>query len=88
MLSDAIYLLTTYAVMYIVKRHNVMKFVSHCVKSWGTDRGLYFYKETDKIYKTHFFRIFSIFVFRCMIKQSFIGGKIAPVIAIDFSGLV
>ena len=28
-----------------------MRFVSHCVKSWGTDRGLHFYKETHKICK-------------------------------------
>ena len=36
--------------------------MSHCVKSWGTDRGLHFYKETDKIYKKlTLFRIFSTF---------------------------
>ena len=29
-----------------------------------------------------------IFVFRCMVKQPLIEGIIAPVIAIDFSGLV
>ena len=54
----------------------------------GTDWGLHFYKETDKIYKTHFFRIFSIFVFRCMVKQPLIGGENSLCIAIKFSGLV
>ena len=66
-----------------------MRFISHCVKSWGTDRGLHFYKETDKIYKNAlFFRTLSIFVFSCMAKQAFIGGEIVPVVAIKFSGLV
>ena len=66
-----------------------MRFISHCIKSWGTVWGLHFYKETDKIYKNSlFFRIFSIFVFRCMAKQAFIGGEIVPVVAIKFSGLV
>ena len=36
----------------------------------------------------HFFRFFSIFVFRCMAKQAFIGGEIVPVVAIKSSGLV
>ena len=47
-----------------------MKFESNCIKSWGTVWGLHFYKKTDKIYKNAlFFTIFSIFVFRCMVKQ-------------------
>ena len=55
----------------------------------GTDRGLLFCKETNKIYKNAlFFRIFSIFAFRCMVKLPLIGTEIAPVIAIKFSGLV
>lgn len=36
----------------------------------------------------HFFRIFSIFAFRCMVKLPLIGAEIAPAIAIKFSGLV
>ena len=32
-----------------------MRFISHCIKSWGTDMGLHFYKETDKIYKNAIF---------------------------------
>ena len=32
-----------------------MRFMSHCIKSWGTVQGLHFYKETDKIYKNAFF---------------------------------
>ena len=68
-------------------------FYKHYVKGQksvrGTVWGLHFYKETDKIYKNAlFFRIFSIFVFRCMVKQLLIEGKITPVIAIKFSGLV
>ena len=48
-----------------------------------------FTKKPIKSTKTHFFfRIFSIFVFRCMVKQLLIEGKITPVIAIKFSGLV
>ena len=54
----------------------------------GIDRGLLFCKETNKICKTHFFRIFSIFAFRCMVKWSLIGTEISPVIAVKFSGLV
>ena len=37
---------------------------------------------------TTFFRIFSIFAFRCMVKLPLIGVEIAPAIAIKFSGLV
>ena len=47
-----------------------------------------FTKKPIKSTKTHFFRIFSIFVFRCMVKQPWIGSEIEPVIAIKFSGLV
>ena len=55
----------------------------------GTDWGLHFCKETNKICKNAlFFRFFSIFAFRCMIKWPLIGAKIASVIAIKFSGLV
>ena len=55
----------------------------------GTDRGLYFYKETHKICKTQFFLdFFNIFAFRCMVKWSLIGTEITPAIAIKFSGLV
>ena len=38
--------------------------------------------------KRTFFRIFSIFAFRCMVKLPLIGAEIAPAIAIKFSGLV
>ena len=55
----------------------------------GTNWGLHFCKETDKICKNAlFFRIFSIFAFRCMVKLPLIGAEIAPAIAIKFSGLV
>ena len=55
----------------------------------GTDRGLHFCKETNKICKNAlFFRIFSIFAFRCMVKLPLIGAEIAPAIVIKFSGLV
>ena len=57
-----------------------------CIR--GTDRGLHFCKETHKICKTHFFRIFCIFAFRCMVKWPLIGAEIAPAIAIKYSGLV
>ena len=47
-----------------------------------------FAKKPIKSAKTHFFRIFSIFAFRCMVKWSLIGTEISPVIAVKFSGLV
>ena len=57
--------------------------------SFGGQTGdCFFAKKPIKSAKTHFFRIFSIFAFRCMVKQAFIGGKIVPVVAIKFSGLV
>ena len=37
--------------------------MSHCVKSWGTDRGLHFYKETDKIYKNALFLEFIAYLY-------------------------
>ena len=48
----------------------------------------FFAKKPIKSAKTHFFRIFSIFAFRCMVKLPLIGAEIAPAIAIKFSGLV
>ena len=45
-------------------------------------------KKLIKSAKAHFFRFFSIFAFRCMVKWPLIGGEIAPVIAVKFSGLV
>ena len=66
-----------------------MRFVSHCIKSWGAVWGLHLCKETHKICKNAlFFRIFSIFAFRCMVKWPLIGTEIAPAIAVKFSGLV
>ena len=54
-----------------------------------TDRGLHLCKETHKICKNAlFFRNFSIFAFRCMVKWPLIGAEIAPATAIKFSGLV
>ena len=47
-----------------------------------------FAKKPIKSAKTHFFRIFRIFAFRCMVKWSLIGTEISPVIAVKFSGLV
>ena len=59
------------------------------VRSGGDRRGPAFCKETNKICKNAlFFRIFSIFAFRCMVKLSLIGTEIAPMIAVKFSGLV
>ena len=55
----------------------------------GTDRGLHFCKETNKICKNAlFFRFLSLFAFRCMVKWPLIGVEIAPAIAMKFSGLV
>ena len=55
----------------------------------GIGRGQYFCKETHKICKNQlFFRIYSIFAFRCMVKWPLIGTKIGPVKSIKFSGLV
>ena len=55
----------------------------------GTDKGLHFCKETHKICKNAlYFRIFSVFAFRCMVKWPLIGAEIAPAIVIKFSGLV
>ena len=45
-------------------------------------------KKLIKSAKRTFFRIFSIFAFRCMIKLPLIGAEIAPAIVIKFSGLV
>ena len=47
-----------------------------------------FTKKPIKSAKTHFFRNFSIFAFRCMVKWPLIGAEIAPAIAMKFSGLV
>ena len=40
-----------------------MKFMSHCVKSWGTVWGLHFYKETYKIYKNALFLEFLAYLY-------------------------
>ena len=40
-----------------------MRFISHCVKSWGTVWGLHFYKETDKIYKNSLFLEFLAYLY-------------------------
>jgi len=56
---------------------------------FGGQRGdCIFAKKPIKSAKTHFFRIFSTFVFRCMVKWPLIGAEIAPAIAIKYSGLV
>ena len=47
-----------------------------------------FAKKLIKSAKTHFFRNFSIFAFRCMVKLPLIGAEFAPVNAVKFSGLV
>ena len=47
-----------------------------------------FTKKPIKFAKTHFFRIFSIFAFLCMVKWTLIGAEIEPAIAMKFSGLV
>ena len=54
----------------------------------GQTRDCIFAKKPIKSAKTHFFRNFSIFAFRCMIKLPLIGTEIAPPIAIIFSWLV
>ena len=58
------------------------------VRSGGQTRDCVFAKKPIKSAKTHFFRNFSMFAFRCMIKLPLIGAEIAPPIAIKFSGLV
>ena len=45
-------------------------------------------RNPQKSAKTHLFRNFSIFAFRCMAKLPLIGAEIAPAIVIKFSGLV
>ena len=47
-----------------------------------------FAKKPIKSAKRTFFRFFSIFAFRCMVKWSLISTEIAPAIDIKFSGLV
>ena len=54
----------------------------------GQTKDCIFAKKPIKSAKTHFFRIFSIFAFRCMVKLPLIGAEFAPAIAIKFSGLV
>ena len=66
-----------------------MRFISHCVKSWGNKKGTVFLQRNwQNLQKSTFFRIFSIFVFRCMANQPLTRGEIAPAIAIKSSGLV
>ena len=45
-------------------------------------------KKPIKSAKTHFFRNFSIFAFRCIVKWPLIGAEIEHVISIKFSSLV
>ena len=45
-------------------------------------------KNPTKSAKRTFFRTFSIFAFRCMVKWPLIGTEIGPVKSIKFSGLV
>ena len=58
------------------------------VRSGGQTGDCFFAKKPIKSAKTHFFRIFSIFAFRCIVKWPLIGTEIAPATAIKFSGLV
>ena len=75
---------------------NLANWYSVCYKIPLKDKSLFggqtgdcfFAKKPIKSAKTHFFRIFSIFAFRCMVKLPLIGAEIAPTIAIKFSGLV
>ena len=63
-------------------------YIALCKIFGGQTGDCIFTKKPIKSTKTHFFRFFSIFIFRCMAKQPLTKGKIAPVIAIKFSGLV
>ena len=63
-------------------------YIALCKIFGGLSRDCIFTKKPIKSAKTHFFRIFSIFAFRCMVKWSLIGTEISPVIAVKFSGLV
>ena len=63
-------------------------YIALCKIFGGQTGDCIFTKKPIKSTKMHFFRFFSIFVFRCMAKQAFIGGEIVPVVAIKSSGLV
>ena len=78
--SDAKYFSNAYLQPCKYLIHSVLKSFAEGQKFVrGTDRELHFYKETNKICKNAlFFRIFSIFAFRCMIKLPLIGAEIAP----------
>ena len=78
------------------KMSNLASWYSVCYKIPLKDESLFGGQSEDSIFakkpiksaKTHFFRIFSIFAFRCMVKWSLIGTKIGPVKSIKFCGLV
>jgi len=58
------------------------------VRSGGQTGDCISAKKLIKSAKMHFFKNFSIFAFRCMVKWPLIGAEIAPPITIKFSGLV
>ena len=70
--------------------HSVLQSLSEGQKfvRGGQTGDCIFAKKPIKSTKTHFFRIFSIFAFRCMIKLPLIGAEIAPAIAVKFSSVV
>ena len=69
--------------------HSISQDSTEGKSSLGGQTGDYiFAKKPIKSAKMHFFIIFSIFAFRCMVKWPLIRTKIAPAIAIKFSGLV
>ena len=75
--------------MYSIDTQSVISVVPKGKNLFGGQSGdCIFTKKPIKPTKTPFFRFFSIFAFRCMVKHPLFEGKIAPVIAIKFSGLV
>ena len=63
-------------------------YVTLCKILGGQSGDCIFTKKPIKSTKTHFFRFFSIFAFRCMVKLPLIEAEIVLAIAIKFSGLV
>ena len=91
-LSDAEFLFahTKCKILNLTNRYSVYyKILPRNKSLFGGQTGdCIFTKKPIKSAKTNFFRIFSIFAFRCMVKLPLIGVEIAPAIAMKFSGLV
>ncbi len=79
-----------YLELYNCLIHSILQSFSEGQKfvRGGQTGDCFFAKKPIKSAKTHFFRIFSIFAFCCMVKWPLIGAEIAPPIVVKFSGLV